>query len=431
MTPKTALPFLKFQVAYEHMFVYHHPMKSLHPLNDLVKGLNAIDPSSLGVTELADLRSATRQTEAALAALTARIAARANDLASAGEVDSASAFLTGRGEVSTRTARNEHRRSTTLGIMPALCDALIGGRVSPEQVDAVSRTLDKLPEAARPALVELDGELADHAARSSLSRFIRHLRALENTLAPPTDQAEPEHPASTIRLWFDEDGTGRLDGRFDPVQFDSICEMLDVERRSLAANGDRTMDHHLTAEALYELLCRGSGVLRPGQAARPSVTIILDHQTATSGPHDHSTCETVRGSTVPPETARRLCCDATLNLVAKGPDGTPLNVGRAARTATARQWIALRAIYRTCAWSDCDRPINWCHAHHIRHWEDGGPTDLGNLVPLCNHHHHQVHEGRWSITLHPNRQLDIRRPDGTPYASSLPDRESDDFDLAA
>ncbi len=25
----------------------------------------------------------------------------------------------------------------------------------------------------------------------------------------------------------------------------------------------------------------------------------------------------------------------------------------------------------------------WLHAHHIRHWEDGGPTIASNLVMLC------------------------------------------------
>ncbi|MBU3751596.1 MAG: HNH endonuclease, partial [Mycobacterium sp.] len=38
------------------------------------------------------------------------------------------------------------------------------------------------------------------------------------------------------------------------------------------------------------------------------------------------------------------------------------------------------------------------HAHHIRHWEDGGPTDLANLVLLCPFHHRMHHRGGISVT---------------------------------
>ena len=42
-----------------------------------------------------------------------------------------------------------------------------------------------------------------------------------------------------------------------------------------------------------------------------------------------------------------------------------------------------------------------------------GPTDLANLIPLCSRHHHVVHEGGWHLTLHPDRTIALRRPDGT------------------
>ena len=38
------------------------------------------------------------------------------------------------------------------------------------------------------------------------------------------------------------------------------------------------------------------------------------------------------------------------------------------------------------------------HAHHIRHWEDGGPTELDNLVLLCPYHHRLHHRGVITIT---------------------------------
>jgi hypothetical protein len=44
--------------------------------------------------------------------------------------------------------------------------------------------------------------------------------------------------------------------------------------------------------------------------------------------------------------------------------------------------------------------VAYCDAHHVRHWVDGGPTDLSNLVLLCRHHHRTLHAGDWR--LHPD-----------------------------
>jgi Domain of unknown function (DUF222)/HNH endonuclease len=37
------------------------------------------------------------------------------------------------------------------------------------------------------------------------------------------------------------------------------------------------------------------------------------------------------------------------------------------------------------------------HAHHVRHWEDGGRTELENLVLLCPYHHRLHHRGGITI----------------------------------
>ncbi|WP_260934547.1 HNH endonuclease signature motif containing protein, partial [Mycolicibacterium llatzerense] len=38
------------------------------------------------------------------------------------------------------------------------------------------------------------------------------------------------------------------------------------------------------------------------------------------------------------------------------------------------------------------------HAHHIIHWEDGGVTELHNLVLVCPYHHRLHHRGGITIT---------------------------------
>jgi len=86
----------------------------------------------------------------------------------------------------------------------------------------------------------------------------------------------------------------------------------------------------------------------------------------------------------------------------------PIDVGRTKRLATIHQRKALEAIYPTCAIPDCEVIFDHCNVHHIDYWENGGATDLNNMVPLCSRHHHAAHEGGWKLQLDPEtRDLDI------------------------
>jgi hypothetical protein len=48
----------------------------------------------------------------------------------------------------------------------------------------------------------------------------------------------------------------------------------------------------------------------------------------------------------------------------------------------------------------------------VRHWAQGGPTTLGNLVLLCRRHHHAVHEEGYRVSRESDGALEFRRPDG-------------------
>ena len=71
-------------------------------------------------------------------------------------------------------------------------------------------------------------------------------------------------------------------------------------------------------------------------------------------------------------------------------------------------------MHRTCAHPDCHVPFSHTKVHHVRWWvRDRGPTDIDNLLPLCERHHHLVHEGGWGLTMTPDRIATWIRPDGT------------------
>ena len=98
-----------------------------------------------------------------------------------------------------------------------------------------------------------------------------------------------------------------------------------------------------------------------------------------------------------PESERQyLSCDATCQVWFERA-GEVIGSGRSTRTISRRLRRALEHRNPTCAVPGCGA-TRGLHAHHIRHWEDGGVTDLNNLVLLCPFHHRLHHRGGITIT---------------------------------
>lgn len=104
-----------------------------------------------------------------------------------------------------------------------------------------------------------------------------------------------------------------------------------------------------------------------------------------------------------------LSCDATCEVWFKR-DGQAIGAGRTTRTINRRLRRALEHRHRTCAVPGCGA-TRGLHAHHLRHWEDGGPTELANLVLVCAHHHRLHHQGAITIT-GPAHDLTVTDSDG-------------------
>ena len=105
------------------------------------------------------------------------------------------------------------------------------------------------------------------------------------------------------------------------------------------------------------------------------------------------------GTLLGPETVRRLACDGCVIPAVLAPDGHILHWGRGLRYFTTAQTTALWLRDRHCTFPGCHAPATRCDAHHLRHWLDGGPTDLTNGTLLCQRHHTIVHRDRLHATL--------------------------------
>jgi hypothetical protein len=110
-----------------------------------------------------------------------------------------------------------------------------------------------------------------------------------------------------------------------------------------------------------------------------------------------------------------VTCDATCE-VWFHRHGRPIGAGRTTRTINRRLRRALEHRHPTCAVPGCGA-TRGLHAHHIVHWEDGGPTELDNLVLLCPYHHRLHHRGGITIT-GPAHRLVVTDSDGQPLTGA-------------
>ncbi|BCN79192.1 HNH endonuclease signature motif containing protein [Prescottella equi] len=119
-------------------------------------------------------------------------------------------------------------------------------------------------------------------------------------------------------------------------------------------------------------------------------------------------------------TARRLACDCHLTPIVMD-DGVPLNLGRTSRTVSKKQRRALIARDHGCAFPGCGTPPAHCEGHHVKHWADGGPTDLDNLVLLCRYHHALLHHSHWDVRIGADRHPWFTPPSTVdPYKKPVP-----------
>jgi len=145
-----------------------------------------------------------------------------------------------------------------------------------------------------------------------------------------------------------------------------------------------------TAEAFMRLIEAGWDVetARRPHGQHTTVVVHLDVEQRAAALH--------LGPLLSEAERRYLTCDATGEVWFER-HGEVIGTGRATRLINRRLRRALEHRDRMCAVPGCDA-TGGLHAHHLRHWEDGGPTELANLVLVCPFHHRLHHRGVITIT---------------------------------
>jgi len=396
-----------------------------------VNALTSCDISMCSTAELRDRLSDIRNLRSWLDFLQSQVVASLSDRDSVmPEVE-----LIRESGLSTSDVRKVMSRTETIGSVPVFGEALAEGNVTSAHVDALSNGLKILGEQSE-RLVERAPELLATAQTMTADEFTKFVRRTAQTLADDggVSRFEKQRRQTFLRHWVDADGMTNLFGKFDPERGSVVAALLDAGVEAMFHSGDGEVpidcdssiepNDHRRALALVALLQsrRGSDSLGGASSgslcdrpARAEIVVHIDYDllagaVGETGLGDARTCRTLNGSELTVETIRRLACEAEIIPLVLDGKSVPLDVGKSKRLATAYQRRALAAVHETCAIDGCSVKFSHCEPHHIDYWENGGETDLNNLVPLCSRHHHAAHEGDWKLRLNPEtRKLLVQR----------------------
>jgi hypothetical protein len=108
-------------------------------------------------------------------------------------------------------------------------------------------------------------------------------------------------------------------------------------------------------------------------------------------------CHLDDGPAISSATLALIGCNATISTMIHDLSGAVIDVGRRTRKIPPALRRALRERDRgRCQYPGCDSRRT--DAHHIRHWANGGHTNLANLISICGRHHRLVHDKNHIIT---------------------------------
>lgn len=372
----------------------------------------AVDLASLSTSDLiklilqADL--ARRQAEGLLASLLARL----------GEVegDEAVSAVCSQFGLSGPKARKQAKVAKGLRAMPNVLEAAKDGWITMDHAGLIAESHGRAPICESEQL-----ELIVLAIQQDCGEFKKTLAASEDARLSSMglDRTERQRARRRGKVFDGDDDMVVLHAEFDRVAGERVRIALDAMNSKLlrddAANGgDRTWEQR-NADALVALITqqpqdvpadsqgdfdREDGDECGDLAPQKTVLIVSADYNAIAGELENAGL--IDGTPISVDELRRLACDAEIVPVIFSADGQPLYIGRAQRSATRAQKLALYRRDRHCI--GCGLRPTACDAHHILPWEDGGPTDITNLVLLCPRCHDKVHKLGHTVEFDPSHR---------------------------
>jgi Domain of unknown function (DUF222)/HNH endonuclease len=303
------------------------------------------------------------------------------------------------------SSANAHTIATVarrLEAFPLCAQGMAEGRLSLDQVGVI---------AARAG----EGSDAHYAQLASVAT-VNQLRTAVKLEPRPEPEPGPEPQPSITKTSNEQFSCWRINlGHLDAAKFDAALashrDALITEWKHDRANSESGADNAPplpgSIEAFLRLVEAGWDVeaARRPHGHHTTVVVHVDVEQRAAALH--------LGPLLTDAERQELTCDGTGEVWFER-HGEVIGAGRATRLINRRLRRALEQRHPTCAVPGCGA-TRGLHAHHIRHWEDGGPTELANLVLVCPYHHRLHHRGLITIT-GPATDLTVTDSSGRPLS---------------
>ena len=320
-----------------------------------------------------------------------------------------------------------------LANLPKTLDAVREGRIGFAHAAIIARHAQAIThsESAEPFDEAPFLKAAEENSVSRLWYFSMHAwhRADPQGVADSQRQAVEER---YLRFTDGADGTVYVKGAFDTAGGATIKTFMEPLVQPLGDDDLRSRERR-NADVWVEMAAHSldTGVVPQHGSVRPHVQVTTTVE-ALQGLIGAPAGEMALSLPISAKTVQRFACDSSITRVILGADSAVIDAGRARRVVASGTRRVLDARDKHCRWPGCERPASWSSAHHIKHWAQGGKTDLSNMILLCQHHHWMVHEGGWRLSLAADGRVlaippetDFYPPDFYPSA-----RAPDEFDVA-
>lgn len=393
---------------------------------DLSAGLARMDRDAL-VALYADRETRIRQMQAQQAAVLAEIDAR-GVFAETG-YGSLTSLQTDVVHISKKEAAKRAARAVAMhpgvgisgnpveAVAPQAAAALADGAIGLEHVDQIHATMTEIPgDIPAEQAAEVEAALVELARKDTPQQVAKAGRHAVDLLHPDGERPDDDRarPERELRTGWRRDGRLGFQGILDKEaghRFERLVSGLSKPQPAADGQRDpRTADER-RGDAFADLLERTEQAADlPAEAGeRPTVVVALDLQWLIDG---IGAAGMIGDDPISASRARRIACDANVIPAVLNGQSEVLDHGQKRRLVSISQRRALTLRDKGCI--KCGRPPQWCQAHHIQHWIDGGPTDLDNLCLLCSECHRLIHHSDWTITKHPHGKAECVPPDWIP-----------------